>query len=116
MSRKAKSEWERLAALRKGRGLTQEQMARIMGVSLITYKRWETNVFSPDYGTLGRMADYFGVSADYLLGRPTPNQLTPADRENLAAAAEAIADILTKTGVSQNENGNENKGKKNDGE
>jgi transcriptional regulator with XRE-family HTH domain len=83
-------------------------MARIMGVSLVTYKRWETNVFSPDYGTLGIMAAYFGVSVDNLLGRPTPSQLTPADRENLAATAEAIADILAKTEVSHCENGDEN--------
>jgi transcriptional regulator with XRE-family HTH domain len=114
MSRKAESEWEQLVALRKNQGLKQEQMAQILGVSLVTYKRWETNIFSPDYETLGRIADYFHVSTDYLLGRSTPNQLTPADRENLAAAAETITDILAKTEVSQNENNHENEGKKKD--
>jgi transcriptional regulator with XRE-family HTH domain len=72
-------------------------MARILGVSLVTYKRRERNIFSPDYETLGKIADYFHVATDYLLGRVTPNQLTPADRENLTAVAEAITDILAKT-------------------
>lgn len=112
MSRKAESEWEQLVALRKNQGLKQEQMAQILGVSLVTYKRWETEIFSPDYETLGKIADYFHVSTDYLLGRSTPNQLTPADRENLAAAAETITDILAKTEVSQNENDHENGSKK----
>jgi len=112
MSRKAESEWVELAFLRKGQGLKQKQMAELFGGSLITYKRWETNVFYPDYKKLGRIANYFHVSTDFLFGRATPNWPTPADREGLATPSEAIADILAKTEVSQNENRHENEGEK----
>ncbi len=54
--------------LRKGRGLTQEQLAEAFGVSCQSISKWETNSSYPDISLLPIIADYFGVSIDYLLG------------------------------------------------
>jgi transcriptional regulator with XRE-family HTH domain len=99
MAKQADNTWIELVNLRKTRGLNQTQMAKIFGVSTVTYARWETRVFSPDYKTLVKIADYFDVSTDYLLQRPTPHQLTSVDCENLRAAVDVITDILDRPDI-----------------
>lgn len=59
-----------LQALRKGRGVTQEQLASYLGVSPQAVSKWENGSY-PDGDLLPRIADYFGVSIDYLYGRDT---------------------------------------------
>ncbi len=90
-------------------------MVQILGVSLVTYKRRETNIFSPDYGTPGKIADYFRVSTDYFFGLAIPNMLTPSrPREPCGYNRSHLRDFGQKE-VSQNENGHENKAGKKDG-
>ena len=60
---------ERLFSLRKEQKLTQESTAKELGVALRSYRRYETGEREPDASTLVRMADYYHVTADYLLGR-----------------------------------------------
>ena len=57
-----------LQALRKKRGITQEQLAAHLGVSPQAVSKWENGSF-PDGDLLPRLADYFEVSIDYLYGR-----------------------------------------------
>lgn len=57
-----------LQALRKTRGVTQEQLAAYLGVSPQAVSKWENGSF-PDGDLLPRIADYFEVSIDYLYGR-----------------------------------------------
>lgn len=57
-----------LQALRKKRGVTQEQLARYLGVSPQAVSKWENGGY-PDGDLLPRLADYFEVSIDYLYGR-----------------------------------------------
>jgi len=99
MPKHSDNTWIELVNLRKTMGLNQAQAAKVFGVSTVTYARWETRVFSPDYETLVKIADYFDVSTDYLLRRPTPGQLTSVDKENLKAAADMINDILTRPDI-----------------
>jgi transcriptional regulator with XRE-family HTH domain len=66
---------ERLKSLRKGVGLTQMGFAKSFQVSNGAVAMWETNKREPDNETLSRLADFFGVSVDYLLGRE--NEKTP---------------------------------------
>ena len=54
-------------SMRKQRGLTQEQIAETLGVSCQAVSKWETNSSYPDISLLPIIADYFGVSVDYLL-------------------------------------------------
>lgn len=65
---------ERLKQLRNKAGLTQTEMCSMFGVAQNTYSQWETDKREPDFKTLSRIADYFQVSVDYLLGRDAPSE------------------------------------------
>lgn len=70
-----------LCELRKKRGLTQQQLGDIVGVGKVTISRYENNCREADYQTLIRLAQYFDVSIDYLLGRiSTPQPWTDPPR------------------------------------
>ncbi|SHJ13279.1 helix-turn-helix domain-containing protein [Desulfofundulus thermosubterraneus] len=60
---------ERLAYLRNQRGLSQAELARLLHMGQSTIAMYEKNRRSPDNQSLKRLADFFGVSTDYLLGR-----------------------------------------------
>lgn len=53
---------------RKKKGLSQMAFAKLFGVSQQTIGSWETNRTSPDLESLSRLASFFNVSIDYLLG------------------------------------------------
>ena len=59
----------RLRSLREDSNLTQTQLANIFKVTPPSISQYENDVRSPDYGLLVKIADYFNVSVDYLLGR-----------------------------------------------
>lgn len=59
----------RLRALREERGVSQAALALALGVSKSTIGLYETGDTLPDIKTADDLADYFGISADYLLGR-----------------------------------------------
>ena len=58
-----------LAQLRKERDIGQKEIAAYLKVSIGTISNYENNVHSPDLAMLCRLADYFDVTTDYLLGR-----------------------------------------------
>lgn len=60
---------EQLQQLRKSRGLTQDDLAEILGISLSSYQKYERDSISPSYETLCKIADFYHVTTDYLLGR-----------------------------------------------
>ncbi len=60
----------RIAALRKERGLTQEQLGQLVGVSAQAVSKWE-NGGAPDVELLPALADRLGVTLDGLFGRDT---------------------------------------------
>lgn len=55
--------------LRYKAGLTQDELAQKLGISKGSVAMWETNKRTPSTGILVRLADLFGVTTDYLLGR-----------------------------------------------
>lgn len=57
---------ENITELRKKKGITQEQLATALSISPQAVSKWETNTSQPDIQTLPLIADYFGVSIDYL--------------------------------------------------
>jgi transcriptional regulator with XRE-family HTH domain len=59
---------ERLAELRKSYGLSQMALSKAFGVSQNAINRYEHGTTVP-HDNLKKYADYFDVSADYLLGR-----------------------------------------------
>lgn len=60
---------EMIAELRKDKGLLQKELAQLLGVSIGTISNYETGVHNPEIETLIKLADYFNVSVDYMLGR-----------------------------------------------
>ena len=78
--------------LRKERGLSQKSVADAVGISQSTIAKIEINRNEATASTIRKLADFFGVSADYLLGRsdeylgavpvlPTAPQLSAEERE-----------------------------------
>ena len=67
---------ENIRAYRKQRGLTQEQLAEVLGVSVGAVYKWESRSSLPELRLIMEMADFFDVSVDALLGyRMKDNQL-----------------------------------------
>ena len=62
---------ERLKELRTAQKLTQQQMADYLGVDRTTYVKYETDKSEPTFDTLQKLADYFGVTGGFLMGRDT---------------------------------------------
>lgn len=63
--------------LRTSCGLTQNDMADRLGVSKSTISMYENGNREPDFETLERIADFFNVDIDYLLGRTDKTSLLP---------------------------------------
>ncbi len=61
-----------LKALRTKKGVTQQQLANTLRVDKTTISKWENGLNYPNQDLQIIIADYFGVSVDYLLGRDTP--------------------------------------------
>lgn len=59
----------RLKELRKKRGVSQLKLALDLNMNQNTVSRYETGEREADYATLIKLADYFDVTVDYLLGR-----------------------------------------------
>ncbi|MDR2043243.1 MAG: helix-turn-helix domain-containing protein [Clostridium sp.] len=63
-----------LLALRNEKGIYQKELAAYLNDSIGTVSNYENGVHSPDLETLCKLADFFGVSADYLLRRTQSRQ------------------------------------------
>ena len=85
---------EQLQLLRKNKNLTQEEISDIIGVKLSTYQKYERDAISPPYETLIKIADFYGVTTDYLLGRSTdtPPLSQLASQFNMSALEREIVD------------------------
>ncbi len=72
---------ERLSELRKDKGLTQKEFAKIFGISENSVSMYERNLNTPDDELKIKFAEFFNVSLDYLLGainQPLPLKRTGA--------------------------------------
>lgn len=65
---------QRLKALRKEKKQRQTDMAEFLGITLQHYQKIEYGKINIPTLTLCALADYFGVTADYLLGRSQERQ------------------------------------------
>ena len=59
----------RVKNLRYMKGLNQSELGNIIGVSKASISGYEHATRNPSYKNLERLADFFGVTSDYLLGR-----------------------------------------------
>ena len=59
----------RLKELRLQHGFSQEELAEKIGIKRNSYSDWENGKCKPNYEKLEKIADFFGVSLDWLFGR-----------------------------------------------
>jgi len=61
--------FETIRNLRLDNGYTQKQLAAYLGISQNTYSQYEIGVLNYPVDVLMKLADFYGVSVDYLLDR-----------------------------------------------
>ncbi|WP_039653781.1 helix-turn-helix domain-containing protein [Clostridium tyrobutyricum] len=72
---------KRLKQLREEKGITQEELGKIVNLSKANISKYEKNTIEANNDTLTMFADFFNVSIDYLLGRTDiKNGITSADK------------------------------------
>lgn len=78
---------QRIAQLRRERGMTQEAMAQKLGITNQAVSKWESDQCCPDIMQLPALADLLGITLDELFGRPqsAPTELPWPDDNNLRA-------------------------------
>ena len=69
-----------LKKLREEAGESQYSFAKKFGVAQSTIGNWESGTREPNLDSISRLADYFGVTVDHLLGRPSA---PPVQREEV---------------------------------
>lgn len=73
---------ENIRRLRRGRDLTQEEMASHLGISFQSVSKWERGEGYPDITMLPALANYFGISLDELFGTGEPGRKSQYDEIN----------------------------------
>ena len=103
----------RIRDLRKAAGMTMKQLGAIIGVAESTMSQYETGKREPDFETLLKLGEYFGVTVDYILGndpvdpdlaeyledlreRPETRALLEASRGMTKEQVDAMADLIKK--------------------
>lgn len=76
---------KRLQQLRKSHKLTQDELATRLNINRGTYANYERGHRQPDFETLQKIADYFDVTTDYLLGRDDNTQKSSDDNSEFEA-------------------------------
>ena len=69
--------FENIRSLRIDKNLTQKQVAQHLGISQNTYSQYEIGVLNYPVDALIKLADLYGVSVDYLLGRTSQKEPYP---------------------------------------
>lgn len=75
---------DRLKELRKEHNLTQEDIGNLCDVGKTTISNWENNITQPPFEIIKKLAEYFGVTIDYLLN------FTQDDVDNMERLKQAL--------------------------
>ncbi len=71
--------FERLKMIREKFGVSRDDLATHLGLSYSTISKYEDGTRTPDIDNLEKIADYFGISVEYLLGKSEVQQITSPD-------------------------------------
>ena len=75
---------EKLKALRESRGLYQKDMAALLDLRQNAYSHYETGRAEPSIANLCRLADFFGIRIDELVGHAPPEAANREESDRLA--------------------------------
>lgn len=83
---------ERLKKLREEKGLLQKDIAKLLNITASAYGFYEQGKRDPDTDVLRKLADFYGVSIDYLMGRTDIRNpaLTKKDEKEIEKEIEAM--------------------------
>lgn len=85
---------QNIRKLREARGLTQEELARAVGVTRPAVTQWESGWSKPRMGTIEKLATYFGISISELLGeKSTWHPLIPG-AQRIVSGGEASMPLV----------------------
>ena len=85
----------RLLDLRKERNCTQSQIAEVIGCTYQAYQRYEKGLREPDFATLQKLSEFFGVSIDYILGNSDVRTVLPGETP-LTDGEKALLDLFNR--------------------
>lgn len=92
---------KRLIAIRKKNGLTRDDLAEKIGMSVNTLRNYENGTREPGHRFIIEMARLFNVSTDYLLGLET-EKASESDKPNSEARAMILYKALINLGYLKN--------------
>lgn len=75
----------RLKELRKQKKATQIELSKLLNITQVTYGRYELETSEPNIETLCKLADYYNVSIDYLIGRENINEIGYLNEQQINA-------------------------------
>ena len=87
---------ETLAALRRLTGLSQREAAKDMLISQALLSHYENGAREPGLGFVCRACDYYGVTADYLLGRTDASGAAPDRKKELRELVATLLELAEK--------------------
>ncbi|MFB5690269.1 helix-turn-helix domain-containing protein [Bacillus cereus] len=85
---------EKIKELRKNSKITQEQLGNAIGVSKMAISYFEKGKKSPGRESLKKIADYFGVTTDYLLGRSEDPELNEEEDKVVTEEGKNIMSLI----------------------
>ena len=87
----------RIRELRKAKGITQEELGKVLNVQKAAISKYEIGRVQPGADTLSKIAQYFGVSTDYVLGLDSDRGLLNFEKpKKYSDTAKNIADDINK--------------------
>ena len=88
---------DRIKELREEYKITQKQLSEILGVTRTAVSKWEAGENGPNSEILVKLADYFNVSTDYLLGlTETKNAPVKLDKDERSEVDKLVWDVISK--------------------
>lgn len=89
---------ERLRCLRTQASLTQEQLSKLLGVSVMTIRNWESGAKQPSMQAIIALSDVLNISSDTLLGLRRDNEWSPIPVSKAEATLLSNYRLLDKPG------------------
>lgn len=82
-----------LKKLRNNKGLSQKELTDRLNINRSTYARYETSATQPDFDTLKKIANFYNVTVDYILGNKT-NNIEDMSENDIDAEIKEITDKM----------------------
>ncbi len=88
----------KITDLRKERSISQKELAKYLNVSQAQISKYESGANEPDLATLIKIADFFNISIDELLGHNKPNylNLSQKDLDEINLLLKSLSDKLNR--------------------